>query len=125
MNCIFCKIVNNEIPSYKLYEDDYVVSFLDVNPTSCGHSLIIPKVHFTDLDEIDIDTLKHIFEAAKIVKKMLDEKLCPDGMTLVQNNGFVQEVKHYHLHLIPKYKENNDLYKNCSIEEIYKKIKEN
>lgn len=105
MDCIFCKIANKEIPSYKIYEDDVVYAFLDINPDSDGHTLIIPKKHYQDLDDIDLDTLNSIYSAAKKVKKLLEEKLHCEGMSLLQNNGFVQEVKHYHLHLKPFYKE--------------------
>lgn len=131
MDCLFCKIVNNEIPCYKLYEDDYVLAFLDINPDSNGHTLIIPKVHFQDLDDIDLDTLNHINKASKELKKLLEEKLHYDGISLLQNNGCVQEVKHYHMHLKPYYKNNISikLIKNeaaiDNIDDIYKKLKEN
>lgn len=121
MDCIFCKIINNEIPSYKLYEDEIVLCFLDVNPSSNGHTLIIPKKHYKDLDDIDLDTLNHIFKTAKKMKKLLEEKLNIDGITLIQNNGIVQEVKHYHLHLVPKYSNKNKIK---DIKEIYEILKE-
>ena len=104
MDCLFCKIINGDIPCYKIYENDYVLAFLDINPDSDGHTLIIPKKHFTDLDDIDNATLSEIFKAAKLIKKMLEEKLGCEGIVLQQNNGFVQEIKHYHLHLKPYYK---------------------
>lgn len=113
---IFCKIVNNEIPSYKIYEDDKVLCFLDVNPDTNGHSLIIPKKHYTDIVDIEEDTLLHIMKTAKQIKKLLEEKLNIDGLTLVQNNGDVQEVKHFHLHLKPFYNEKQELK---DIKEIY------
>lgn len=103
MDCLFCKIVNGEIPSFKIYEDDYTFAFLDINPNSNGHTLIIPKKHFNDMDDIDLETLSHINNAAKKVKKLLEEKLNCDGMIIQQNNGSVQEVKHYHMHLKPCY----------------------
>ena len=109
MDCIFCKIANGEIPSLKVYEDDIVLAFLDVNPDSDGHTLIIPKKHFIDLDDIDNDYLNEIYKSAKIVKKLLEEKLDCDGMSLLQNNGCVQEVKHFHLHLKPQYEDKNSL----------------
>ena len=121
MDCIFCKIINNEIPSYKLYEDEIVLCFLDVNPSSNGHTLIIPKKHYKDLDDIDLDTLNHIFKTAKKMKKLLEEKLNIDGITLIQNNGIVQEVKHYHLHLVPKYSNKSKIK---DIKEIYEILKE-
>ena len=104
MDCIFCKIINGDIPCLKIYEDDLVLAFLDINPDSDGHTLIIPKKHFTDLDDIDLETLNRINEVSKKLKKELEEKLGCEGISLLQNNGFVQEVKHYHLHLKPYYK---------------------
>ena len=85
-----------------------------------GHTLIIPKKHYKDLDDIDLETLSHILMIAKKIKKELEEKLNCDGIILTQNNGNIQEVKHYHLHLIPSYKETQNI---VDIEEIYKKIK--
>ncbi len=103
MECIFCKIINGDIPCYKIYENDDVLAFLDINPDCDGHTLIIPKKHFTDLDDIDLESLTAINKAAKEIKILLEEKLNCDGISLLQNNGDVQEVKHYHLHLKPYY----------------------
>ena len=119
MDCLFCKIINKEIPSYKIYEDDVVYAFLDINPDSVGHTLIIPKKHCLDLDDIDIDTLKHIMEIAKLLKKRIEEKLNCDGLTLIQNSGDIQEVKHFHLHLKPFYKNKKDK----TLEEVYELLK--
>jgi len=115
-NCLFCKIVNNEISSYTIYEDDIVKAFLDINPTSVGHTLIVPKSHYLDLDDIPLEVLNRIMEVSKKVKILIQERLNPDGMTLVQNNGFVQEIKHYHLHLVPKYRVSS---KKLSVSEVY------
>ena len=120
MDCLFCKIVSGKIPSYKIYEDELVYAFLDINPDSNGHTLIIPKKHFLDLDEIDINTLTHILEVAKKLKLRLESKLNCDGLTLIQNNGDIQEVKHFHLHLKPYYKNS----KIKSVEEIYTILKD-
>ena len=117
-NCIFCKIINGDIPSYTIYEDDMVKVFLDINPESTGHMLIIPKKHFECLDDIDINTLTYINEIAKKMHILLKEKLNIDGMSIIQNNGCAQEVKHYHMHIIPKYI--ND--PSISVEEVYKKL---
>ena len=100
-DCIFCKIANGEIPSKTIYEDDIVRVFLDINPMATGHTLIVPKKHFTDLDDIDLETITHIMKIAKDIKKKLEEKIGAKGIKLVQNNGVLQDVKHYHLHLIP------------------------
>ena len=103
MDCLFCKIVNGDIPSYTIYENDYVKCFLDINPISKGHTLIIPKKHFLDVNDIDEEYLLEIQKASKKVVALLNDNLKPDGFRLVQNNGNLQEVKHYHLHIIPSY----------------------
>ena len=118
MDCIFCKIVNEEIPSYTLYENDYIKCFLDVNPNSNGHTLIIPKKHFKDAFDIDEKYLNEINNASKIVLNILNDKLKPVGFRLVQNNGNLQEVKHYHLHIIPSYNRNT----KKDVESIYKML---
>lgn len=116
MNCVFCKINNNSIPSYTIYEDEIVKVFLDINPDVNGHLLIIPKIHYLDIMEIDEKTLLHIIKIAKEMKKLLEEKLNIDGLTLIQNNGVVQEIKHFHLHLKPYYNNSKELR---PVEEIY------
>ncbi len=103
MDCLFCKIVKGDIPSYTIYENDYVKCFLDINPISNGHTLIIPKKHFLDINDIDMEYLNEISKASKEIVKLLDEKLKPNGFRILQNNGVLQEVKHYHLHIIPNY----------------------
>ena len=118
---IFCKIINKEIPSYTLYEDEIVLVFLDINPDMNGHSLIIPKKHYLNLYDIDNDTLIHIMDVARKMGKLLEEKLHCDGLTLVQNNGEIQEVKHYHLHLRPQYIKKQKL---LPVEDVYNMIKE-
>ena len=121
MDCLFCKIIKGSIPSYKVYEDDLVLAFLDIKPEQVGHTLIIPKKHFKDIDDIETDTLNHIFVVAKDLKAKITSKLNCDGVTLMQNNGCAQEVKHFHLHLIPKYKSE----KTLSVEDTYNLIIKN
>ena len=70
-DCIFCKIVNGDIPSMKVYEDDICLAYLDINPDSDGHTLIIPKKHYKDIYDIPSDTLLHIYETAKKLMDML------------------------------------------------------
>jgi len=120
MDCIFCKIINNDISSYKIYENDMVLCFLDINPLSSGHTLIIPKKHFKDISDIDSEYLSSINDATKYVYNLLVSKLGPDGIRIVQNNGICQEIKHYHVHLIPVY---NDML-DMDIEEVYNKVKD-
>ena len=115
MDCIFCKIVNGHIPSYKLYEDDEILAFLDINPTSVGHTLIIPKKHTLDIMTIGNDTFINIVNKSRDIAKLISEKLNATGFSLTQNNGKLQEVKHFHLHIIPCYDEKKDL----SIEEVF------
>ena len=116
MDCIFCKISKGDIPSYTIYENDYVRCFLDINPISNGHTLIIPKKHFLDVNDIDLDYLSEINKASKIVVKLINERLKPNGIKLLQNNGNLQEVKHYHLHIIPNYTKSS----KKDVESIYK-----
>ncbi len=116
MDCIFCKIINGDIPSYTVYENDYVKCFLDVNPINMGHTLIIPKKHFKDAYDITEEYISEIHKASKIILELLDSKLKPNGYRLVQNNGNLQEVKHYHLHIIPNYISKED---NKSVEKIF------
>lgn len=115
MDCIFCKIVNNEIKSYKIYEDEKVIAILDAFPSSAGHCLIIPKEHTVDLLSIDDDMLCHISKVSKYLYSKLMEKLPCDSFVCMQNNGFKQEVKHYHYHLIPGYSTEY----NKTVEEVY------
>lgn len=107
-DCLFCKIINKEIPCYKVYENDDVLAFLDINPESYGHTLVIPKKHFNNYEDIDLETIKKINEAGKIVYNKIKTNLHTDGIRLVQNNGIIQDVKHYHLHLVPIYKNDKD-----------------
>lgn len=129
-NCVFCKIVNGEITSMKIYEDELVLAYLDINPDCDGHTLIIPKKHYKDIFDIPNETLLHIYGVSKIIMKNLEKKLDCNGFSLVQNNGDAQEVKHYHLHVKPYYNDkksisfikNNDLIKDPK--DIYEIIKE-
>lgn len=102
-DCVFCKIISGEFSCYKLYEDDKVMAFLDITPMHLGHTLIVPKEHYTDYTDIPLETLNHINKVGKEIFDKLNQKLSPNGIRLVQNNGSLQEVKHYHLHLIPHY----------------------
>ena len=120
-DCIFCKIIKKEIPSKIVYEDDYVLSFLSADPESYGHTLVIPKKHYVDYTDIPLEELNHINEAGKKVYNMLKENLKPNGIRLVQNNGIIQEIKHYHLHLVPIFSNSKDGKEN--LDEVLKTIK--
>ena len=108
-NCIFCKIANGEIPSTTLYEDEDFRVILDLGPATRGHALLLPKNHFANLFELDDETAqKAILVAKKMAGKMKDA-LGADGFNLVQNNGEAagQTVFHFHMHLIPRYENDN------------------
>lgn len=104
-DCIFCKIVSGEIPSRKLYEDDDFIVIMDLNPTSKGHSLIIPKEHYANLYELDEDLAAKAMKLAKKMAAKMTDILGCDGFNLLQNNGECagQTIFHFHLHLIPRY----------------------
>lgn len=104
-DCIFCKIINGEIPSYKIYEDDDVYAFLDINPVSCGHTLVVPKEHYCDIFEIPDDLLSKVNIVVKKLSSRIKEKLKCDGINVLQNNGSCagQTVFHYHVHIQPVY----------------------
>ena len=107
MDCIFCKIANGEIPSATIYEDEDFRVILDLGPATKGHSLILPKKHYESLVELPEElAAKSICLAKKLLPKYKEGLGC-DGLQLVQNNGEAagQTVFHYHLHMIPAYKE--------------------
>lgn len=127
MDCLFCKIINGDIPSKKVYEDDLVLVFLDINPSTNGDMLVVPKKHYENIYDIDEDLVLHIHKVVKNLFNMLKEKLSVDGLTLVQNNGHGQEIKHYHLHVTPRYtndhistNKNEDIL--VSIEDVYEQL---
>ena len=103
-DCIFCKIVKGDIPCFKVYEDDRVLAFEDVNPISEGHTLIIPKAHAENIWEISVEDLTAIHLASKKVADAINDVLNPAGVAVLQLNGrgVNQIVMHYHLHLIPR-----------------------
>ena len=103
-NCIFCKILNGDIPSTKIYEDDQFVIMLDIGPASFGHALILPKDHYANIFEMPEEVLSKSICLAKTFGEKLVKALGADGLNLVQNNGTAagQTVFHYHLHLIPR-----------------------
>ena len=106
-NCIFCKIANGEIPSATIYEDEDFRAILDLGPASKGHALLLPKEHYADLFALPDETAEKALPVAKkIVSRMKDVLGC-DGYNLVQNNGECagQTVFHFHMHMIPRYKD--------------------
>lgn len=129
-NCIFCKIINNEIPSYKLYEDDLAIIILDISQSTKGHCLIIPKDHYQNIFEIPKDLSQHLFDLAHKYSSILKDKLNINGLNILNNNNEIagQTVFHFHIHLIPRYDFNDKiqikfLENNQDIEEVYNFLK--
>lgn len=110
-DCIFCKIINNEIPSRKVYEDDDVIAFLDITQVTPGHTLVVPKKHVADIFEVDevlaATVASKIPKIAKAIKKS-NPKI--KGMNIINNNGKVayQSVFHSHIHILPRFDEQDD-----------------
>ena len=104
-NCVFCAIAEGEIPSFKIYEDDLVLAYLDINPFSKGHTLVIPKAHTTGLVDTPDETLAAVIARVKKVAAHLKEALPCDGFNILQNNGEAagQTVMHVHFHIVPRY----------------------
>ncbi len=103
MNCIFCKIVKGEIPSKKVFEDEHTLAFLDINPMSTGHTLVIPKKHAENVFEIDEKELAHVHAIAKKIAIQRKNEGA-EGVNILQTNGAVagQSVFHLHVHVIPR-----------------------
>lgn len=133
-NCIFCKIIGGQIPSNTIYEDEDFKVILDISPASKGHALILPKEHYANIYELPQELAEKVMVLAQKLAAHMTEKLGCDGFNLVQNNGEVagQTVFHFHLHLIPRYKDgdNRDLltwkhleYKDGEAEEMAKLLR--
>lgn len=107
---IFGKILTGEIPSFKVYEDDYVYAFLDISQVTKGHTLLIPKKASANIFETDEETMKHIGAALPKVANAIKRAFNPDALNIIQNNGEFadQSVFHIHFHLIPRYENDID-----------------
>ena len=128
-DCIFCKITKGEIPSRTIYEDDQIKVIMNINPSTNGHLLVLPKEHMENIFDTKEEVIMH---SIKIVKERiypgLKEKLHCEGLTLAQNNELGQEIKHYHIHLILRYSNDNadfayDKEHLEEVEEIYNRLK--
>lgn len=108
-DCIFCKLANGVFPTNSIYEDDDFNVILDMGPATKGHALILPKEHADNLLELPDETAAKAMVLAKKLSKKMIEALNADGLNVVQNNfeAAGQTVMHYHLHLIPRYKDDN------------------
>ncbi|MHC5189966.1 HIT family protein [Enterococcus cecorum] len=136
-DCIFCKIINGEIPSYKIYEDEVVYAFLDITQVTPGHTLVVPKEHAKDIFEYDEELASQVFTRIPKIARAL-EKAYPDmqGLNIINNNREVayQSVFHSHIHLIPRFSPHDDFsmhfgnhqdqYNPTLMEAIAKRIRE-
>ena len=109
MDCIFCKIIDGELPSYKVYEDKRIVAFLDINPINKGHLLVIPKEHHLNIADTPPDLLKELIGKVQKLSKALTEAVGVQGFNIALNNGKVagQVVNHVHFHIIPRLENDN------------------
>lgn len=129
-NCIFCKIINKEIPCPIVYEDDVVLAFLDSNPVNKGHTLIIPKIHYQNIYDTPDEILGYLMAGAKKIAIKLKEHVGAEGINIEMNNDAVsgQVVFHTHLHIIPRFTNDGFThwkgtpYKDGEAKEIQKKI---
>lgn len=110
-NCLFCKISSGDIPCVKLYEDNDILVFLDISQTTKGHTLVIPKKHFENLMELDEETITKIYKQIPRIARAIMNAFNAKGMNIINNNGEIagQTVFHYHVHLIPRYNEDDGL----------------
>lgn len=106
VDCIFCRIVNGEVSTYKVFEDDRVLAFLDVQPLSRGHTLIIPKVHVALLEDLEWEDANALFKVIYELVETVQEAVNAPASTVAINNGVEsgQEIPHVHFHLIPRFK---------------------
>ncbi|WP_100405590.1 HIT family protein [Bacillus solitudinis] len=105
LECLGCSLANKKLPTNIVYEDNYVTCLLDHDPFNEGHTLILPKHHFVDVDELDNETANAIMSACILISKALKQLYKPDGITVTQNGGIFNELTHYHMHVVPRYEE--------------------
>ena len=128
-DCIFCKIIKGELPSKTIYEDDLIKIIMNINPATNGHLLVLPKEHMVNINDTTNEVITHSMNIIREkIYPLLKERLNCKGLTISQNNELGQEIKHYHIHLTPRY--DNDLldfnYNKemiSDLDEIFNKLK--
>ena len=127
-DCVFCKIINGEIPANIVYENGKVLAFLDINPINRGHTLIVSKKHYRDISEITEDCLKDVVVVAKKIAGAMEIGLGADGINILHASGKAaqQSVFHFHIHLVPRYRDDglNTWPKSKYKEEDFKEVTE-
>lgn len=110
-DCIFCKILKGELPSKVIYEDEILSVFMNIDPNTNGHLLMVPKNHEVTFDDVSEEFITHSLGVIRdVIYPLVKEKLGAEGLTISQNNYLGQEVKHFHIHLIPRYSDDGVLY---------------
>lgn len=105
-DCIFCKIIRAELPSFKVYEDDRTMAFLDIHPVNAGHTLVVPKAHATNIFDISPEDWAAVAEAVRVLSIAIEKGVKADGVNIAMNNRehAGQVVHHPHVHIIPRFK---------------------
>ena len=132
MDCIFCKIINGDIPSKKVYEDEDILAILDISQATKGHTLVLPKKHFDNLLTIDNGVYLKVMKKVKDLAKVIVDAFDADGVNILNNCNEVagQSVMHFHVHILPRYDkeelkiEFTDHSKNYNLDDILNKIKQ-
>ena len=130
MDCIFCKIINKEIPSKIVYEDERVLAILDISQATYGHTLVMPKTHAKNIYEIKEDDYLYLMKIVKMLAIKIKNNLNAKGINIINNNdiGAGQSVMHYHVHIVPRYYnydfkiKNIDHSKDYNLDEVLNKI---
>lgn len=128
--CIFCKIINDELPCYKIYEDDDVLAILDIAQVTKGHTLVLPKKHFDSILDVDTETMVKIAAVLPMLTKKIVTRCGANGSHILSNTGAIsgQTIDHLHFHIIPRYDENDAIVIKfnetlpCNFEDIKKEI---
>ncbi|WP_312504331.1 HIT family protein [Lacrimispora sp.] len=129
--CIFCKIINGELPSYKIFEDEHTLAFLDIGNEADGHTIVIPKTHLTNILDCDEEMVGHVMNAVKSISNHYADHCGYSGVNLLNASGTSaqQSVPHFHFHIIPR-KDDDGIHawpdlkeREKSLEDMYSLLK--
>ncbi|MEL4306235.1 HIT family protein [Methanococcoides sp. LMO-2] len=109
MECLFCNIIKGDIPSYKVYEDETAYAFLDINPCSKGHTVVVPKTHYENFTEMPAEEAAALFATVRMIARLVEDAVSADGSNIGLNNkpAAGQAVPHVHVHIIPRFEGDN------------------
>ncbi|MFH1789794.1 MAG: HIT family protein [bacterium] len=133
MECLFCKIISNQIPSHVIYEDDHALAFLDIFPHAKGHAVVVPKKHYENMEEMPTEQLEKLIGAIQATMLKVKKALEPTGFNIGINDGKSagQVIPHVHWHVLPRYNDDkggtmHSIIKNSgnlSAEQVFEIIK--